>query len=113
MKVGDFTEIKDIDSTMNRFWSELEEDAWDRKLGSETEEDGGKITDSFDKLKETVGSSEDTSAKTRNVIELKKLQLLKLPHRLRTAGFLQAFTSQITTPLPCGRGQEKVMSNPA
>ncbi|CAK7332875.1 unnamed protein product [Dovyalis caffra] len=37
----------------------------------------------FEKLKETVSSSEDISAKTKSVIELKKLQLLDLQRRLR------------------------------
>lgn len=37
-----------------------------------------------EKLKETVSSSEDISAKTRSVIELKKLELLDLQHRLRS-----------------------------
>ncbi|XP_017245995.2 chromatin structure-remodeling complex protein SYD isoform X2 [Daucus carota subsp. sativus] len=36
-----------------------------------------------DKLKDNVSSSEDISAKTRSVIELKKLQLLELQRRLR------------------------------
>ncbi|KAA8549729.1 hypothetical protein F0562_001253 [Nyssa sinensis] len=36
------------------------------------------------KLKETVSSSEDISAKTKSVIELKKLQLLELQRRLRS-----------------------------
>lgn len=34
-------------------------------------------------LQDTVSSSEDISAKTRSVIELKKLQLLQLQRRLR------------------------------
>ncbi|GAB2266211.1 hypothetical protein Dimus_001232 [Dionaea muscipula] len=38
----------------------------------------------FNELKETVSSSEDISAKTRSVIELKKLQLLELQRRLRS-----------------------------
>ncbi|XP_057484084.1 chromatin structure-remodeling complex protein SYD-like isoform X2 [Actinidia eriantha] len=37
-----------------------------------------------DKLKEAVSSSEDISAKTKSVIELKKLQLLELQCRLRS-----------------------------
>ncbi|KAJ4954461.1 hypothetical protein NE237_011244 [Protea cynaroides] len=55
-----------------------------------------KIADSFDKLKETVSSSEDISAKTRNVIELKKLQLLKLQRRLRS-DFLRDFFKPVTS----------------
>ncbi|WCJ22617.1 Chromatin structure-remodeling complex protein SYD [Euphorbia peplus] len=43
-----------------------------------------KISTCFHKLKETVNSSEDISAKTKSVIELKKLQLLDLQRRLRS-----------------------------
>ncbi|XP_065863549.1 chromatin structure-remodeling complex protein SYD isoform X2 [Euphorbia lathyris] len=43
-----------------------------------------KISTCFHKLKETVNSSEDISAKTKSVIELKKLQLLELQRRLRS-----------------------------
>ncbi|MED6121684.1 hypothetical protein PIB30_032453 [Stylosanthes scabra] len=42
-----------------------------------------KMTTCFLKLKENVSSSEDISAKTKSVIELKKLQLLDLQRRLR------------------------------
>ncbi|XP_022939074.1 chromatin structure-remodeling complex protein SYD-like isoform X3 [Cucurbita moschata] len=42
-----------------------------------------RIATRFDKLKSTVSSSDDISAKTRSVIELKKLQLLQLQRRLR------------------------------
>ncbi|KAL1154798.1 hypothetical protein V6Z11_A09G268200 [Gossypium hirsutum] len=49
----------------------------------------------FTKLKETVSSSEDISAKTKSVIELKKLQLLELQRRLRS-GFLNDFFKPIT-----------------
>ncbi|KAJ9154438.1 hypothetical protein P3X46_027771 [Hevea brasiliensis] len=49
----------------------------------------------FDKLKETVNSSEDISAKTKSVIELKKLQLLGLQRRLRS-DFLSDFFKPIT-----------------
>ncbi|KAJ4968716.1 hypothetical protein NE237_015417 [Protea cynaroides] len=55
-----------------------------------------KITASFDKLKETGTSSEDISAKTKSVIELKKLQLLKLQRRLR-GDFLHDFFKPITS----------------
>ncbi|XP_043710846.1 chromatin structure-remodeling complex protein SYD-like isoform X2 [Telopea speciosissima] len=55
-----------------------------------------KITASFDKLKETVSSSEDISAKTRSVIELKKLQLLKFQRRMRS-DFLHDFFKPITS----------------
>ncbi|XXG81817.1 hypothetical protein AAC387_Pa09g2379 [Persea americana] len=43
-----------------------------------------RIAACFDKLKESVSSSEDISARTRSVIELKKLQLLQLQRRLRS-----------------------------
>ncbi|KAF9673309.1 hypothetical protein SADUNF_Sadunf10G0010700 [Salix dunnii] len=43
-----------------------------------------RIATCFDKLKETASSSEDISAKTKIVIELKKLQLLELQRRLRS-----------------------------
>ncbi|XP_022955377.1 chromatin structure-remodeling complex protein SYD-like isoform X1 [Cucurbita moschata] len=49
----------------------------------------------FDKLKNTVSSSEDISAKTRSVIELKKLQLLQLQRRLRN-DFLNDFFKPIS-----------------
>ncbi|KAL8131393.1 hypothetical protein AgCh_007358 [Apium graveolens] len=42
-----------------------------------------RITACSEKLKDNVSSSEDISAKTRSVIELKKLQLLELQRRLR------------------------------
>ncbi|XAR60396.1 DNA helicase [Bertholletia excelsa] len=51
-----------------------------------------------EKLKETVSSSEDISAKTRSVIELKKLQLLELQRRLRGAilnDFFRPIVSEI------------------
>lgn len=49
----------------------------------------------FTKLKETVSSSEDISAKTKSVIELKKLQLLELQLRLRSE-FLNDYFKPIT-----------------
>ncbi|XP_024989764.1 chromatin structure-remodeling complex protein SYD isoform X8 [Cynara cardunculus var. scolymus] len=49
-----------------------------------------------EKLKETVSSSEDISAKTRSVIELKKLELLDLQHRLRS-DILNDFFKPIST----------------
>lgn len=55
-----------------------------------------RITASFNKLKENVNSSEDISAKTKSVIELKKLQLLQLQRRLRS-DFLNDFFKPITT----------------
>ncbi|XP_054807322.1 chromatin structure-remodeling complex protein SYD isoform X1 [Prosopis cineraria] len=55
-----------------------------------------KIISCFDKLKENVNSSEDISAKTKSVIELKKLQLLDLQRRLRS-DFLNDFFKPITS----------------
>ncbi|XP_028759801.1 chromatin structure-remodeling complex protein SYD isoform X2 [Neltuma alba] len=55
-----------------------------------------KIVSCYDKLKENVNSSEDISAKTKSVIELKKLQLLDLQRRLRS-GFLNDFFKPITS----------------
>ncbi|KAK9288088.1 hypothetical protein L1049_016535 [Liquidambar formosana] len=53
-----------------------------------------RIATCSNKLKETVSSSEDISAKTKSVIELKKLQLLKLQRRLRS-DFLNDFFKPI------------------
>ncbi|XP_020704454.1 uncharacterized protein LOC110115531 isoform X2 [Dendrobium catenatum] len=55
-----------------------------------------RITTCFAKLKENVNSSEDISAKTKSVIELKKLQLLKLQRRLRSE-FLDDFFKPIAS----------------
>ncbi|KAK7387852.1 hypothetical protein VNO78_22648 [Psophocarpus tetragonolobus] len=55
-----------------------------------------RMATSFHKLKENVSSSEDISAKTKSVIELKKLQLLELQRRLRS-DFLNDFFKPITT----------------
>ncbi|KAF7120098.1 hypothetical protein RHSIM_Rhsim13G0223800 [Rhododendron simsii] len=49
-----------------------------------------------EKLKENVSSSEDISAKTKSVIELKKLQLLELQRRLRS-DILNDFFKPIST----------------
>ncbi|KAJ7955032.1 chromatin structure-remodeling complex protein SYD-like [Quillaja saponaria] len=54
------------------------------------------IVTCFDKLKNNVSSSEDISAKTKSVIELKKLQLLDLQRRLRS-DFLNNFFKPIST----------------
>uniref|UniRef100_A0A6N2MVV2 Chromatin structure-remodeling complex protein SYD n=1 Tax=Salix viminalis TaxID=40686 RepID=A0A6N2MVV2_SALVM len=54
-----------------------------------------KIATCFDKLKETASLSEDITAKTKIVIELKKLQLLELQRRLRS-NFLNDFFKPIT-----------------
>lgn len=55
-----------------------------------------RITVCFEKLKETVNSSENILAKTKSVIELKKLQLLQLQRRLRR-DFLHDFFKPITS----------------
>ncbi|EEF45471.1 chromatin structure-remodeling complex protein SYD [Ricinus communis] len=55
-----------------------------------------RIATCFAKLKETVNSSEDICAKTKSVIELKKLQLLELQRRLRS-DFLNDFFKPITS----------------
>ncbi|XVE82038.1 hypothetical protein DITRI_Ditri15bG0114600 [Diplodiscus trichospermus] len=54
-----------------------------------------RIITCYTKLKENVSSSEDISAKTKSVIELKKLQLLELQRRLRS-DFLNDFFKPIT-----------------
>ncbi|XVF38622.1 hypothetical protein REPUB_Repub20aG0118300 [Reevesia pubescens] len=54
-----------------------------------------RIVTCFTKLKENVSSSEDISARTKSVIELKKLQLLELQRRLRS-GFVNDFFKPIT-----------------
>ncbi|XP_006655973.2 chromatin structure-remodeling complex protein SYD isoform X1 [Oryza brachyantha] len=50
-----------------------------------------RISASYEKLKENVSSSEDLSAKTKSVIELKKLQLLQLQRRVRSEFLLDFF----------------------
>ncbi|XP_021862250.2 chromatin structure-remodeling complex protein SYD isoform X5 [Spinacia oleracea] len=55
------------------------EQKWVQKLQKADQ----RITTCFSELKETVSSSADISAKTRSVIELKKLQLLELQRCLR------------------------------
>ncbi|XP_062233157.1 chromatin structure-remodeling complex protein SYD-like isoform X2 [Phragmites australis] len=50
-----------------------------------------RISGSYEKLKENVNSSEDLSAKTKSVIELKKLQLLPLQRRVRSEFLLDFF----------------------
>ncbi|RYR30974.1 hypothetical protein Ahy_B01g055767 isoform A [Arachis hypogaea] len=57
-----------------------------------------RMATSFLKLKENVNSSEDISAKTKSVIELKKLQLLDLQRRLRS-NFLNDFFKPIAIEL--------------
>ncbi|XP_074271286.1 chromatin structure-remodeling complex protein SYD-like [Silene latifolia] len=58
----------------------VNEQKWAHKLQKADQ----RIAYRFSELKETVSSSEDISAKTRSVIELKKLQLLELQRRLRS-----------------------------
>nr|XP_010932567.1 uncharacterized protein LOC105053188 [Elaeis guineensis] len=70
----------------------VEEQKWALKQRKADE----RIAACFDKLKETVSSSEDISAKTKSVIELKKLQLLRLQRRLRS-DFLNDFFKPITS----------------
>ncbi|XP_031392371.1 chromatin structure-remodeling complex protein SYD isoform X3 [Punica granatum] len=55
-----------------------------------------RIASCYDRLKKTVSMSEDISAKTKSVIELKKLQLLALQRRLR-GDFLGDFFKPIVT----------------
>ncbi|CAN6198094.1 unnamed protein product [Urochloa humidicola] len=50
-----------------------------------------RMSASYEKLKESVNSSEDLSAKTKSVIELKKLQLLPLQRRVRSEFLLDFF----------------------
>lgn len=70
----------------------LEEHSWALKQRKAEE----MINKCYDKLKENVSSSEDISAKTKSVIELKKLQLLKLQHHLRS-DFLNDFFKPVTS----------------
>ncbi|KAA8528106.1 hypothetical protein F0562_035025 [Nyssa sinensis] len=69
----------------------LTEQNWSLKL-RKTEQ---RIAACSDKLKQTVSSYEDISAKTKSVIELKKLQLLELQCRLRS-DILNDFFKPIT-----------------
>ncbi|XP_019163693.1 PREDICTED: chromatin structure-remodeling complex protein SYD isoform X2 [Ipomoea nil] len=55
----------------------------ERKWALKQQKTEERISASSSKLKESVSSSEDISAKTKSVIELKKLQLLELQRRLR------------------------------
>ncbi|CAI0627013.1 unnamed protein product [Linum tenue] len=55
-----------------------------------------RITINFNQLQETVSSSEDISAKTKSVIELKKLKLLDLQRRLKSE-FLNDFFKPVTS----------------
>ncbi|KAJ1258909.1 hypothetical protein BS78_10G112100 [Paspalum vaginatum] len=50
-----------------------------------------RMSASYEKLKESVNSSDDLSAKTKSVIELKKLQLLPLQRRVRSEFLLDFF----------------------
>ncbi|KAI9115171.1 hypothetical protein K1719_014184 [Acacia pycnantha] len=78
-----------MDQQKKRF---LVEQNWVRKQQKTRQ----KIASCFGKLKENVNSSEDISAKTKSVIELKKLQLVDLQHRLRR-DFLNDFFKPITS----------------
>ncbi|KAL6861338.1 hypothetical protein ACP4OV_017038 [Aristida adscensionis] len=69
-----------------------------RKRGLEQQKAHSRISASYEKLKENVSSSEDLSAKTKSVIELKKLQLLPLQRRVRSE-FLFDFFKPNTTDL--------------
>ncbi|TVU11814.1 hypothetical protein EJB05_45419 [Eragrostis curvula] len=55
-----------------------------------------RISASYEKLKENVNSSENLSAKTKSVIELKKLQLLSLQRRVRSEFLLDFFKPNTT-----------------
>ncbi|CAA6659858.1 unnamed protein product [Spirodela intermedia] len=70
----------------------FEEEKWALKQRKAEE----RIATCFEKLKENVNASEDISAKTKSVIELKKLQLLRLQRRLRS-DFLSDFFKPITS----------------
>ncbi|XVF28426.1 hypothetical protein REPUB_Repub15cG0028400 [Reevesia pubescens] len=65
-----------------------------------------RIVTCFTKLKENVSSSEDISAKTKSVIELKKLQLLELQHRLRS-DFLNDYFKPITNDMELLKSYKK------
>lgn len=80
----------------------LEQQNWAQKQ-RKTEE---KIAVCFHQLKEVVSSSEDISAKTKSVIELKKLQLLQLQRRLRR-DFLHDFFKPITPDIDNLRAMKK------
>ncbi|XP_058108290.1 chromatin structure-remodeling complex protein SYD-like isoform X2 [Magnolia sinica] len=69
----------------------LEQKSWAVKQRKTDE----RIAARFDKLKENVSSCEDISIRTRSVIELKKLQLLRVQRRLRS-DFLHDFFKPIT-----------------
>ncbi|KAK3042449.1 hypothetical protein RJ639_000173, partial [Escallonia herrerae] len=65
-----------------------------------------RITACSDKLKETVSSSENITAKTRSVIELRKLQLLDLQRRLRS-DILHDFFKPIATEMDILKSHKK------
>ncbi|KAL5224347.1 hypothetical protein ABZP36_010986 [Zizania latifolia] len=62
-----------------------------RRKAFEQQKAEKRISVSYMKLKENVSSSEDLSAKTKSVIELKKLQLLQLQRRVRSEFLLDFF----------------------
>ena len=80
----------------------LEEQNWAQKQ-RKTEQ---KIAVCFHQLKEVVSSSDDISAKTKSVIELKKLQLLQLQRRLRR-DFLHDFFKPIMSDIDNLRTMKK------
>ncbi|KAH9329797.1 hypothetical protein KI387_001905, partial [Taxus chinensis] len=81
---------------------QLEEQNWAQKQ-RKTE---AKIAVCFHHLKEVVSSSEDISAKTKSVIELKKLQLLQLQRRLR-GDFLHDFFKPFTSDIDISKTMKK------
>ncbi|CAM0913347.1 unnamed protein product [Alopecurus aequalis] len=68
------------------------------KKVSEQQKAHKRMSASYQKLKENVSSSEDLTAKTKSVIELKKLQLLPLQRRVRSE-FLSDFFKPNTAEL--------------
>ncbi|XP_021304222.1 chromatin structure-remodeling complex protein SYD isoform X6 [Sorghum bicolor] len=67
-----------------------------QKRASEQHKLHSRMSASYEKLKESVNSSEDLSAKTKSVIELKKLQLLPLQRRVRSEFLLDFFKPNTT-----------------
>ncbi|XP_078434053.1 uncharacterized protein LOC144705318 [Wolffia australiana] len=70
----------------------VEEEKW----SSNQRKAGEQIALCFEKLKESVNASENISAKTKSVIELKKIQLLQIQRRLRS-DFLRNFFKPISS----------------
>ncbi|KAK2965362.1 hypothetical protein RJ640_013825 [Escallonia rubra] len=78
----------------------------EQKLVLKQQKTEQRITACSDKLKETVSSSENITAKTRSVIELKKLQLLDLQRRLRS-DILHDFFKPIATEMDILKSHKK------